>query len=569
MNRSDDLRYTLLLLLLATLATWPVFVFGLPDWGNDAMHHSIETKEFAKQFWNGEIYPRWLKDFNGGLGSPSFFFVPTFSRFAVVWLEPLIGRWDPNGFYITGFGAWLSFVLAGWTTYLWCRTFAQPAGSFVGAALFTVLPYHLVVNLYTRGAMGEMWANVWPPLILFAQMKMMKGARFAFPLLAFSYGCLVMNHLPTTLGFSIVPIIAGWLLSPVELRFKVTFQTIIAMILGVSMAGGYLGPAMMDQQKAYLELMIEGMFQYDKLWLFRWDSILQSQMRLMLLTIATLIPMLLLLWTLLKRVPEPNTRRQVYLLAFMLLYGIFMSSQLSWPLYLLFKPLQMLQFPTRFLQIFVVPVAGITALAWPLLKSVKGDAVIQLGRLSLLGLASITLLATVWGGANAYSAWRPFDAERQANWRLWMDMRPEIYQYLPRTTPMREIDTPQKLGLFLEKHPARQFHYYDLAGEEQAAPRLVEWKPRQILLDVNTEKEGRLVINHFYYPHWHGVRKDTNETVECHPNQDGLIEMSLRPGKYRLQLTLVEMGPEWWGESISLAAFGILGCSVLFALRKA
>jgi hypothetical protein len=105
-------RHMILLVALVLLCTWPTLVFGLPDWGNDGMHHAMETKEFARQFWDGELYPRWLADFNGKLGSTTFFFVPTFSRFAVVWLEPIIGGWDPDGFYMTGIGAVLSFVLA-------------------------------------------------------------------------------------------------------------------------------------------------------------------------------------------------------------------------------------------------------------------------------------------------------------------------------------------------------------------------------------------------------------------------------------------------------------------------
>ena len=567
-SKAQSRRHLLALLSLVLLCTWPILRYGLSDWGNDGMHHSLETKEFARQFWDGDLYPRWLADFNGKLGSTSFFFVPTFSRFAVVWLEPLIGTWDPNGLYMTGIGAVLSFFLAAVACYWWCRSFATPDAALFGAVIYTVQPYHLAVNLYTRGAMGEMWGNIWPPLILLAQWRMIGGSRMAFPALALSYGCLVMNHMPTTLCFSVVPLFAAWFLSPAGKGWSVFVKTGLAMALGMGLAGGYLGPAMFDPKKAYLELMSEGMFQYHNLWLFRWDSLLQSQMRLMILTILTLVPTAICWWAARRRESDANRNLQLTLQGLMIVFAIFMSSQLSSPLYDIFKPLQMLQFPTRFLQVFVVPVAGIAALSWPYLRQPEGGWRGSLPRAAMSLFLLCTIAATLLGASKSFSVWRPFDTERQAMWALCMKIRPEIYQYLPRTTHVREIDTPQKIAEFMKVYPPRQMNLQGGGGETMAAPRVDSWKARKILLSVDSPAAGKLTIHHFAYPGWVGRRIDTGERIAVGADGVGLMQMQIPAGQYKLEMELTELGPEWWGETISMASFGLLGGITLLGLRR-
>jgi hypothetical protein len=431
-----------------------------------------------------------------------------------------------------------------------------------------VQPYHLVVNLYTRAAMGEMWANVWPPLILLAQWRMIGGSRLAFPALALSYGCLVMNHMPTTLCFSIVPLFAAWFLSPKGKGWGVFLKTGLAMALGMGLAGGYLGPAMFDQKNAYVELMAEGMFQFFKLWLFRWDSILQSQMRLMILTLLTLGPIVVCWWIAQRRESDTNRKLQLKLQGLMIAYAIIMSSQLSSPLYDAIKQLQMLQFPTRFLQVFVVPVGGIAALSWPYLVNPEAGWRGKLPRIAMGLFLLGTLAATLWGASKSFSAWRPFDSERRAMWALCMEMRPEIYQYLPRATQVRSIDTPQKLAEFMKTYPPRQMRFEAVSGAMLPSPKIESWKPRKIVLSVDSPQPGKLTIHHFNYPDWVGRRSDTGVKIPVSANEVGLMQMQLPEGRYEIAIELLELGPEKWGEAVSMASFGVLGILALWGVRR-
>jgi len=51
-------RDVALLLALGLLMTCPVLIYGAPDLSHDALDHARWAKQFATQFWHGDLYPR-------------------------------------------------------------------------------------------------------------------------------------------------------------------------------------------------------------------------------------------------------------------------------------------------------------------------------------------------------------------------------------------------------------------------------------------------------------------------------------------------------------------------------
>jgi len=547
------------------LASAPVLRYGLPDWGNDSLAHAVETKEFANQFWDGELYPRWVSAGYGGLGSPTFFYVPTFSRFAVVWLDPLVRSWDPDGFYLTGLSAAMAILLAAWAVYFWCRTFTSPQAALFGALVYTIQPYHLVVNLYTRGAMGELWGCIFPPLILMAVTRLARSEPSRFPVLPFtalaaSYGALVMNHFPTTLCFSLVPIAACLYFSQAGARLRVLILTGFAMLLGIGLAGASLGPGLFDQQKVLLEFMTSGMFDYTKLWLFRMESIFLSQMRLMLLTLATLALVIPCFWLALKNLTSTEQKKQLYFQGGMLFFAIFIASQLSAPIWAVVTPLQKLQFPTRFLQVFIVPVAGIMALSWPYLKqSGKGLRKKIIPAFVAVGML-LWVVVTMWGASQAFRVWRPFTTEeRFAVWDFYVTRRMEIYQYLPRTAESEKLASVVETPKFLKQYPAREMILRKPGGEEMSKPTPVSWQPRRIVANVEATEAGTLRIHHLYFPTWTARRMDNGQSLTVAASKpQGFIEIQAPAGRYQLEIELIEETPERIGEQVAMGSALVL-----------
>ncbi|MGE6167601.1 hypothetical protein ACLH0C_20865, partial [Aeromonas rivipollensis] len=65
----------LVLALASALLVLPLWLLGGTQ-GHDLFHHLLSGHYFARQLWQGELYPRWLMAMNGGFGSPTFFFYP-------------------------------------------------------------------------------------------------------------------------------------------------------------------------------------------------------------------------------------------------------------------------------------------------------------------------------------------------------------------------------------------------------------------------------------------------------------------------------------------------------------
>ena len=72
-------KVILVLAVAALILSLPVFVRGPMLAGHDTKEHLSFGEHFAEQFWQGDLYPRWLLNMNNGLGSASFFVYPPFS----------------------------------------------------------------------------------------------------------------------------------------------------------------------------------------------------------------------------------------------------------------------------------------------------------------------------------------------------------------------------------------------------------------------------------------------------------------------------------------------------------
>ena len=101
-----------LIVVIGIIFSLPVIIIGLSLQTHDAFFHTQWYATFSQQLFNGELYPRWMMDVNGGLGSPAYFFYPpmmsyTASLFA--FLKPI----DPYGLYQLALAASFMIVVSG------------------------------------------------------------------------------------------------------------------------------------------------------------------------------------------------------------------------------------------------------------------------------------------------------------------------------------------------------------------------------------------------------------------------------------------------------------------------
>lgn len=151
-------------LVIILPSIWPLFradFFRMHDWT-----HVARLVELDLALKAGQIPPRWAPDLGWGYGMPLFhFYNPLPYYFAeALYLIKLPAVWSIKAI----FG--LNFLLGFYFMYLWARTFWGKYGALVAATAFTYLPYR-AVDFYVRGALGELTAMTFLPLLFYALKK--------------------------------------------------------------------------------------------------------------------------------------------------------------------------------------------------------------------------------------------------------------------------------------------------------------------------------------------------------------------------------------------------------------
>jgi hypothetical protein len=171
--------------------------------------------QYQQQFLAGQFYPRWLEYSNFGFGNATFVFYPPWSMVATLPFTAL--GWSVSA------SLWGSMILALWVFALGIYHYASCFFRRTITLLITLCslfnPY-LLIDIYQRGAIGEVWAIAWIPWILWATHQLMIlppdpkitiHRTWAIIRLSVTYGLLILSHLPTLLLFSLTGWVIPWI----------------------------------------------------------------------------------------------------------------------------------------------------------------------------------------------------------------------------------------------------------------------------------------------------------------------------------------------------------------------
>ena len=197
--------------------------------------------QFARQLGNGDLYPRWLNQSHGGLGSPVFYYYPPLafyagSAFILAGLPTYSGLLGAFGF---------GFALSGVGMYFYLKDDAHRP--MLGALLFMVAPYHLL-NFYSRGAVAEFVGTGFIPFVALGLQRVRDGKGIA--VLAFSYAALILTHLPLAV------IVSFFFVGPYILWHR-AWRALPGVAIGAGIAACYWLPA----------LLLEPFRDGDRLWM--------------------------------------------------------------------------------------------------------------------------------------------------------------------------------------------------------------------------------------------------------------------------------------------------------------
>lgn len=145
--------------------------------------------EMNRSIRAGEFPVRWSENFGFGYGMPLFsFYAPL----------PYYVAQIPLFFGFTGieslkFLYLLSTVLACGSMYLWAKKMWGTVGAILSASVFTFSTYR-AVDLFVRGAIGEVFAMSLLPLLLYSVHVLFEYPKRGGPLLAVSLAGILLSH---------------------------------------------------------------------------------------------------------------------------------------------------------------------------------------------------------------------------------------------------------------------------------------------------------------------------------------------------------------------------------------
>jgi hypothetical protein len=567
-----------IIVLLGLVLAFPTVIFGFPvrldGNNNDSLIHLSWQTHFSRQFWNGEFYPRWLMDMNGGWGSPSHFFYAPLPHLLASLLPPIFvddvfARWQ------LGAASIVALIGSGLTCYSWLRCRFPPRFALLGASVYMAMPYHLNVSLYAVSSFNEFWSFVWLPLVLlFTEMPARWPTRIAG--ISVSYALLVLTHLLITLIFSPLVLLYAGYLSLRQREHSSFFQALVGMGLGMLLAAIYVLPAMtgQDNVRMYEFLVLQNPWRSAMLFTgMNWKMSLLVFNYVVVATLAFFVC----------RRGDGENRTWAWFWAAIFGAVFIMMTPASIPIWHVITPLQWLQFPNRFLVIGTLACSAIVTAAADAL--VRFDRTRRLAVTMFAAVVGLTWIPPYWSSiGKAYCCSQESLVEvMRSGWE-----EPEYiprWVHAPKLVPLAdgrigfaenvgpdgpywapggERSEPGKPG---EAHSATNEKLRVLSGG--AKIELKRWEPRDIAIAVSAAQASTIEVGQFYYPNWTASVAGGERLLPITPSEPaGLITVSLPPGEYVVDVVLERDWAEFLGLLVSASAAVVVMLMLVLSLRR-
>jgi hypothetical protein len=535
--------FILIFVLFLIIPLIPLFNQGLP-FTHDGRDHVARIANFYQGLSEGNIFPRWAANLNWGYGHPILEF-----------LYPL-PSYTASFFHFLGFTLVdstkivfaLGFGLSGYFMYLWLSQFLKKDVSFFGAILYAYAPYRFV-DLYVRGAIGENFAFIFMPLVLYFTFRLYKKQNyFNLSFLSISLAFLVLAHNAISLIF--LPFIVFyamllWFKKKVNKSYIVNF--ICSFILGFSLSAFFWVPALLEGKYTLRNILTFGTYagkfvNFKDLIYGPWNYGQSGQFTVQLGPIHWLafITSFVVIFYFLKKRNE-----NYWLILGAVIYSIlavFLTLKQSDFIWQRAMILQNFQFPWRLLAIPVFSTSLLGALIASLVKE-KIRKIVIVFLLSALFLISLNYMKP-----SAYL------------------VKPEsFYAGVFASTTDTGESSPVWSVRFMEKQPSTHLKMLD----GMASIKEVKRTSTRHDYDVIVKKRTLFAENTLYFPGWKIKANDQVLRIEYQNMQyRGIMLFFLDPGEYKVTVQYSETKIRFFADILSFIGLLFIVLPVSYKIIK-
>lgn len=242
--------------ILTLLLLWPLF--KAPYF----VHHDdvqvIRLFEMDKCFKDHQIPCRWVPDLGGVYGYPIFNYYAPLPYYFGELIYSISHSLIFSAKIMFGF----SFVISYIFMYFLSNKFWGKKGGSVAAVFYSFAPYH-ALDFYVRGAMGEMWALAFFPVVFWAAKRIEEKTNIANLLIfGVSIAGLILSHNLSAMIFLPLTVIWVILLFLKRKGKKLLWFSLGGAVLGILLSAFYLLPAVFEKNLVHLETTVGGYFSY-------------------------------------------------------------------------------------------------------------------------------------------------------------------------------------------------------------------------------------------------------------------------------------------------------------------
>jgi hypothetical protein len=485
---------------------------------------------------------RWVKDLGYGYGYPLFnFYAPL--AYYVGALFNLIGF---NALASTKMMMGLGMVLGGITMYFLAKEFWGKLGGMISAVSYLYLPYK-AVDLYVRGAIAELWALGFLPLVFLGVWLVFKEQRRGVVVGGLGLALVILSHNLTALmltPFLISVFLVAFIFSQKKSLFS--RHSVFLVLLGLSLSAFYWLPALREMNLTQVSSQLGGgadwvdHFVYlDQLWASPWGFAGSGPGRLdgmsfMVGKLHLILSGLVLLITFFSQRPQKKEKVYTWIGIGFFLVAVFFTSRMSASVWRLFPLMAFIQYPWRFLGFIGFFVAFLT-----------GGIVLYLHRNSILAyLPAFFIIITLIALNSRY--FKPqFKIQTSSSYYLeesnlkWSTSKIS-FEYLPKD--------------FLIPQTPEEVAQKKVIVPPEANLKMIEEKSSKLVFNLQAHEQTTILVNLAYFPGWQVFFNQEKLIPEI---KNGRFKLFIPPGNHQVKFVFANTPVRILGNSVSI--LGLVG----------
>lgn len=570
----------LIYLILVFIITIPAF-FALTKNGYFSMHdnqHIARLFVLDNAFSQGNFFPRWVDELGFGYGYPLFNFYPPLVYY-VAELFRLLGFsfiWSIKLTFILG------YILAGVGMYLFIKSIYDRLTGLVGATLYTYFFYHSV-NAYVRGALAEFFSMSVLPFLFHSMYEVYKKPNIKSGLyFGLMVAIIILTHpliaFPSIIYMGIFSIFYFFKTKSSE-RLPYFYTLVSGGIWGLCLSSFFWLPSMLERQFTKVnDILLTELANYSihfiyphqflySLWNYGGslegpsDGFTFQLGKVHMFLVAASIVSLLVVWFW-KRKTITQVGNSVFFVV-LLAFSLFMTLEISKPVWNAVSFLSYLQFPWRFLTFIAVFISIVGSLTIYYSQFIVNQKLRILGSIAII-VGTIVIYQKYFVPQSYLEA---TDADLTSKEEISWNISRTSFEFVP-TDVVTKRSALNTTILDIDREDIAQDSFQIIKGSAQIIPQIQTYEMKTFTVTANEPFTFRL--NTYNFPNWTAYKIENNNREELSISDDNdyvLITNNLPAGSYNLEFEFKDTPVRTITELVS--AVSLVGAiTLIFTKRK-